>query len=294
LIAAAAGRKIDYPPSAPKYRGVRYASTLMLLLLTALALEPAALAGRKRPRRDLWPPMKLEHVNTHEKLTVRVYDRRGRNQRSSLRKLRRFLRCHQTGTSRVIHWRLIRNLYKIWRHFKGKTIKVYSGYRNRRVARLKGSRHIRGRAIDFRVAGVGKRTLRDYLRHSFKNCGVGYYPNAPFVHFDVRDRRAFWVDVSGRGEDTSYVDAYAFLKQERKQAQAAKKQANANNASKSKKIPKSSPPVTGPPPLGPSPLRVGHGATPEGGARPPAPRTAAATVSNSGGGRGGSRPVLAE
>jgi len=189
------------------------------------AAKRSASSRRRRRRVDRWPPMKMEHVNRGEKISVRVYDRRGRNQKSSLRKIKRFLRCHRTGKQRTIHWRLIRSLYSISRHYKGRVIKVYSGYRHRRVARLRTSNHIKGRAIDFRVQGVSKKALRDYLRRRFSKSGVGYYPNSPFVHFDVRSKKAFWVDTSGRGEDSQYVNSWAYVRQEGKKGKAPAKTA---------------------------------------------------------------------
>lgn len=160
--------------------------------------------------------MKLEHVNTREKLKVRLYDRRGRTIKKNAQRIYRLMRCHQTGRRRVMNWRLIRALYKLSRHYKGKTIRIYSGYRARKVAQLSESYHIKGRAMDIAVRGVNKRALRDYLRRTFKRSGVGYYPNSPFVHFDVRKKRAFWVDISGSGQRSKYVQAFDYLKRERK------------------------------------------------------------------------------
>lgn len=186
------------------------------------AAKRGASSRRRRRRVDRWPPMKMEHVNRGEKISVRVYDRRGYNSKSSLRKIKRFLRCHRTGKQRTIHWRLIRSLYSISRHYKGRVIKVYSGYRHRRVAKLRTSNHIKGRAIDFRVQGVSKKALRDYLRKRFSKSGVGYYPNSPFVHFDVRSKKAFWVDTSGRGEGSQYVNSWAYVRDEGKKVKIAR------------------------------------------------------------------------
>ena len=47
------------------------------------------------------------------------------------------------------------------------------------------SAHKRGVACDFRLDGVGIETIRDYLRATYHNVGVGYYPNAGFIHVDV-------------------------------------------------------------------------------------------------------------
>jgi hypothetical protein len=63
---------------------------------------------------------------------------------------------------------------------------------------------VAGAAIDMRIEGVSNRVLRDYLRH-FDDVGVGYYPNSQFVHFDVRDTNAYWVDLSSPGQRAAYV-----------------------------------------------------------------------------------------
>jgi hypothetical protein len=51
--------------------------------------------------------------------------------------------------------------------------------------------------------GVPNSALRDYLR-TLRDVGVGYYPNSTFVHLDVRERSASWVDYAGPGESPRY------------------------------------------------------------------------------------------
>jgi hypothetical protein len=95
---------------------------------------------------------------------------------------------------------LVPRVARIATHFAGRTIELISGWRpNERL----GSRHHYGRALDLRVRGVAREVLRDFAR-SFEETGVGYYPNSVFVHVDVRDRRAYWVDRSGQGEEADY------------------------------------------------------------------------------------------
>jgi hypothetical protein len=45
--------------------------------------------------------------------------------------------------------------------------------------------------------------VRDFCR-TLRNAGCGYYPNSTFVHMDVRDTKAFWVDLSRPGEPPRY------------------------------------------------------------------------------------------
>jgi LysM repeat protein len=101
------------------------------------------------------------------------------------------------------NWRLVRLIAKVSDKFGGRPIRVVCGYRSRSFARE--SRHKIGRAIDFSIPGVPNAVVRDYLL-TLPKVGVGYYPNSSFVHLDVRDRSAFWVDLSGPGEPPRYVE----------------------------------------------------------------------------------------
>ena len=49
--------------------------------------------------------------------------------------------------------------------------------------------------MDFNVEGVPNTVLRDFCR-TFRNAGVGYYPNSTFVHLDARTGKVTWVDYS--------------------------------------------------------------------------------------------------
>jgi len=161
--------------------------------------------------------MTLYQANYGEKIRVRLYDRKGRTHKKDVRRLYRFLRDRRTGKKRVMNWRLLKHLYTVSRKFPGKTLMVYSAYRSRKLPPGRESRHKTGRALDFRVNGVNKAKLRDYLMKRFKKVGVGYYPNVPFVHLDIRKRSAFWVDTSKSGQRANYVkNPYAWLKRSRK------------------------------------------------------------------------------
>jgi hypothetical protein len=100
---------------------------------------------------------------------------------------------------------LLALLAEVSQHYKGKTIQVMSGYRVAGGFTSRESRHTKGAAMDIRLDGVGNRQLCDYLRH-FRNVGVGFYPHSSFVHFDVRDKNAYWIDLSGAGRKPSYLD----------------------------------------------------------------------------------------
>ncbi|MCS6912454.1 MAG: DUF882 domain-containing protein [Myxococcales bacterium] len=171
-----------------------------------------ALLARAQPLRDrrlLPPPVQMEHVNTHARLLLRPDTRQGGFSAAQMRQLMNFLRCHHTQKRWPIDARLAHILYTAARHYQGAKIYVISGYRAPQVAREKGnpnSPHRRGVACDFRLEGVPLESLRDYLRRTFPYTGVGYYPNAGFVHVDVgRRHSAYWVDLSGPGERARYA-----------------------------------------------------------------------------------------
>lgn len=96
-----------------------------------------------------------------------------------------------------INTRLIRLLATVSDTFGGRPLQIVSAYRT--TSFVTGSRHKTGHAVDFLIPGVPNEALRDFLR-TFSNVGVGYYPNSTFVHLDVRERSAYWVDYAGPGE----------------------------------------------------------------------------------------------
>jgi hypothetical protein len=104
--------------------------------------------------------------------------------------------------------------------FPWRTIYVFSGYRHDPAgARATGassrpgthhSMHSDARAMDIYVMGVPNAALFQ-LCHQLDDVGCGFYPNSKFVHVDVRrpgSGHPFWIDVSGPGEPSRYVDAW--------------------------------------------------------------------------------------
>jgi hypothetical protein len=89
-------------------------------------------------------------------------------------------------------------------HFGGREVNVVSGFRPYSPGQYsRHSNHNEGRAIDFSIKGIANETVRDFCR-SFRNVGVGYYPNSLFVHLDVRDGNAYWVDYAAPGQAPRY------------------------------------------------------------------------------------------
>ena len=178
--------------------------------------KPAPVAGKPAAKPAAKPPARrakvkkpttvvLYQINRHEAMNLRLRDGQGRPVKGLQKRMDRFLRCHYTNKTHAMNPRLTRLLYQTGQHWPGRRLEVVSGYRSPTVAKNPHSPHMKGLACDFRVVGVPNTELRDYLRTNMKKVGVGYYPNASFVHLDVRkDRSAFWIDYSGPGERAIY------------------------------------------------------------------------------------------
>jgi hypothetical protein len=64
--------------------------------------------------------------------------------------------------------------------------------------------------MDISVMGVPNAALFELCR-TLDDVGCGFYPNSKFVHLDVRrpgTGHAFWIDASGPGEPSRYVDSW--------------------------------------------------------------------------------------
>jgi uncharacterized protein YcbK (DUF882 family) len=164
---------------------------------TGLGNDPNA-ASKKSMK-----PGVIRLVRGQEALQTRVLDRKNHLVANTLSEFMRFLRFHD-GSTHAIDPRLVTLLGMLSDHFGGRDILVVSGFRPFTTHQFTPhSNHNIGRAIDFTVRGVPNETLRDFCRQ-FRNVGVGYYPNSSFVHLDVRDANAFWIDYAGPGQAPRY------------------------------------------------------------------------------------------
>jgi LysM repeat protein len=137
----------------------------------------------------------VELVGHTQRFRGHVFDKRGK-----------LLPAARSGFARVLgvggddprlDERLVRMLVDVSDHFGGRPLRIVSGYRT--TSYVKDSRHKQNRAVDFSVPGVPNEVVRDYARR-FAKVGVGYYPNSSFVHLDVREYAAYWVDYARPGE----------------------------------------------------------------------------------------------
>jgi hypothetical protein len=106
--------------------------------------------------------------------------------------------------------RLAERLQLVADHFKkdGETTKIVLVTASK--SRNAGSYHASGRAIDFRVEGAEDEAVASFCK-TVQDTGCGFYPNAGFVHMDVRDAgtgHVAWIDVSKAGEAPKYVTAW--------------------------------------------------------------------------------------
>jgi len=124
-----------------------------------------------------------------------VFDKKGKVAAGAVESISKLFAA--TGSRPRVDPRLIALLADVSEHFGGRPMRVVSGWRDHSY--FEDSRHKHSQAVDFSIPGVANTVLRDYLRR-FRNCGVGYYPNSSFVHLDVRETAAYWVDYAGPGE----------------------------------------------------------------------------------------------
>jgi uncharacterized protein YcbK (DUF882 family) len=147
----------------------------------------------------------LHAVRLGEEFRIRVRDGHGHIPGAALHAFERLMR--QGNATHPPDPRLVALVAIVSDHFGGKPIEVVSGYRPYTPTQYTPhSNHNYGKALDFRVRGVKNESLRDFCR-TLRAAGCGYYPNSAFVHLDVRDAKAYWVDSSRPGEPPKYDKA---------------------------------------------------------------------------------------
>jgi uncharacterized protein YcbK (DUF882 family)/LysM repeat protein len=124
-----------------------------------------------------------------------VFDKKGKVAPGAVESISKLFAA--TGSRPRVDARLVALLADVSENFGGRPMRVVSGWRDHSY--FEDSRHKHSQAVDFSIPGVTNTVVRDYVRR-FRNCGIGYYPNSSFVHLDVRDAAAYWVDYAGPGE----------------------------------------------------------------------------------------------
>ncbi len=141
----------------------------------------------------------VESVNTGETMEVAVNLATGELDAETYRRLRHVMRCQRTGAETPIDPRLLDLLVRIAQRTHQK-IQLVSGFRAPMFSLATLSYHTRGMAADIRIPGMTPLMVRD-LAESMGVGGIGYYPVSGFVHVDVRDDRARWIDYGGNRQD---------------------------------------------------------------------------------------------
>lgn len=137
--------------------------------------------------------VRLRNLHTGERLKA-TYWEDGKYISETMRDVAHFLRDHRTGDKHRIDAGLMDILYDLQlRTSNRKEFHIISGYRSPKTNRMLGSRsggvakrslHMHGRAIDIRLPGTDLHKLRKAAL-SMRAGGVGYYPQANFVHLDT-------------------------------------------------------------------------------------------------------------
>ncbi len=166
----------------------------------------AVVAVKADPGKSLAVASKItfHRIHTGETKTLTLFNSKGKLVPDEYKKLEKLMFDNHTGKTHKIHPRLCFLLKLVSEKYPGKVITIYSGFRAYDPKQYtKKSKHNVGQAIDFAVDGVSNLSLMKYLK-TLADVGVGYYPNSYFVHMDVRETSAFWVDYSKPGEAPKY------------------------------------------------------------------------------------------
>jgi len=144
----------------------------------------------------------IHAVRLGEEFRIHTKDAHGHISGGALSAFERMMR--QGNANHPVDPRLVALVGIVSSHFGGKPLEIVSGYRAYTPTQYTAhSNHNLGRALDFRIRGVSNEALRDFCR-TLRSAGCGYYPNSTFVHLDVRDAKAYWVDRSRPGEPPQY------------------------------------------------------------------------------------------
>lgn len=164
-----------------------------------IAMSPAAQAAEVHGRS---PRGVVQLLRPGDEARVRVKGLHGQIPSAALDAFERMMR--QGSAIHPTDPRLISLIGVVSDHFGGKPIEIVSGYRAYTPTQYTPhSNHNYGKALDFRIAGVSDVTLYEFCL-TLRKVGCGYYPNSTFVHLDVRDANAHWVDRSRPGEPPLY------------------------------------------------------------------------------------------
>ncbi|MDX2502436.1 MAG: DUF882 domain-containing protein [Deltaproteobacteria bacterium] len=170
-------------------------SVQLTLLLLQGAFILLLLTAPSRAVENQPPERRLSFYNTHtrERLTV-VYKKGGGYILGAMEKISKILRDHRADEIHAIDPGLMDFLYDLLTEVDNHgEVHIISGYRSpktntklRRKSKgvARGSLHMQGKALDFRLPGTDTVVLRDTARR-MKRGGVGYYRKSDFIQIDT-------------------------------------------------------------------------------------------------------------
>lgn len=130
----------------------------------------------------------LSRPDTRERVTAAYRKADGTYDQAELDKLQRIMRCRQTGKETAISIKLLEILDLVEDKFGKTGLTLLSGYRSPKFNRklpgaARWSTHMLGWAADIRIPGRSPAEVAGFAA-KVNEGGVGYYPDAAFVHLD--------------------------------------------------------------------------------------------------------------
>ena len=173
------------PQCSSRFSKIRLSAGLILLIVLALPVYTVADSGDRI--------LSFYNTHTHERLTV-IYKNGNRYKPEALKKISYILRDQRSGDIYPMDPKLMDFVYdlltKVNNHGE---VHIISGYRSLKTnAKLRqkskgvarGSMHMKGKALDFRLPGTDTAVLRNTAR-AMKRGGVGYYRKSDFIQVDT-------------------------------------------------------------------------------------------------------------
>ncbi len=173
------------PQCSSRFSKIRLSAGLILLIVLALPVYTVADSGDRI--------LSFYNTHTHERLTV-IYKNGNRYKPEALKKISYILRDQRSGDIYPMDPKLMDFVYdlltKVNNHGE---VHIISGYRSPKTnAKLRqtskgvarGSMHMKGKALDFRLPGTDTAVLRNTAR-AMKRGGVGYYRKSDFIQVDT-------------------------------------------------------------------------------------------------------------
>lgn len=148
--------------------------------------------------------------------------------------LKDFFRCRRSQRQHAMSAGVLSLLADLAKKFPGHEIEIISGYRARPYGAPK-SKHFKGNAIDLRVRGVKLSRVRDAMWVSHHHMGLGWYPEANFIHVDFRPDEP-GIAWSARGEGSPYRYHPGWAYKARKLAKGAESSEPAKGAESSDQL----------------------------------------------------------